>query len=159
MELTGWHCSATTLNVKFSFRVALPPLCRRFWRVCMPVRRLLRHLEACKTVQNPMQKATILARSACRSGGCSDTLKRAKPDAKSDDFDAVWTQVQRVLRLLEACKSRCKKRRFWRSLDASGRRSGGCNASLKRAKPDAKSDDFGAVWTLLDAGPKAVTLP
>ena len=60
-------------------------------------------------------------------------MKRAKPDAKSDDFGAVWTQVRN--------------------------RSGGCNASLKRAKPDAKSDDFGAVWTLLDAGPEAVTLP
>ena len=31
-----------------------------------------------------------------RSGGCSNTLKRAKPDAKSDDFGAVWTQVRRV---------------------------------------------------------------
>ena len=42
---------------------------------------------------------------------------------------------------------------------AVGRRSGGCSNTLKRAKPDAKSDDFGAVWTLLDAGPEAVTLP
>ena len=44
-------------------------------------------------------------------------MKRAKPDAKSDDFGAVWTQVRRR------------------------------PDSLKRAKPDAKSDDFGAVCT------------
>ena len=43
--------------------------------------------------------------------------KRAKPDAESDDFGAVWTQARRLLRLLEACKT------------------------------DAESDDFGAVWT------------
>ena len=92
-----------------------------------------------------MQKATISARSGRRSGGCNDTWKRAKPDAKSDDFGAVWTQVRRVLRLLEACKTRCKKRRFRRGLDASGRWSGGCNDTCKRAKPYAKSDDFGAV--------------
>ena len=35
-----------------------------------------------------------------------------------DDFGAVWTQVRRVFRLLEACKIRCKKRRFYRGLDA-----------------------------------------
>ena len=47
-------------------------------------------------------------------------MRRAKPDAKSDDFGAVWTQVRRLLRFLEACKT------------------------------DAESDDFGAVWTLSD---------
>merc|ERR1719331_2138054 len=117
-----------------------------------------------------MQKATISARSGRMSGGSCAFEKRAKPDAKSDDFGAVWTHVRRQLRLREACKTRCKKRRFRRGLDAcpeavapsrsvqnpmqkatisarSGRRSGGCCAFEKRAKPDAESDDFGAVWT------------
>ena len=48
-------------------------------------------------------------------------MKRAKPDAKSDDFGAVWTQVRRLSRLLEACKTRCKKRRFWRGLPSGAR--------------------------------------
>ena len=39
-----------------------------------------------------MQKATISARSGRRSGGCNERGKRAKPDAKSDHFGAVWTQ-------------------------------------------------------------------
>ena len=30
-------------------------------------------------------------------------MKRAKADAKSGDFGAVWTQVRKLLRLLEAC--------------------------------------------------------
>ena len=34
---------------------------------------------------------------------------------------------------------------FGAVLARSGRRSGGCFASLKREKPDAKSDDFGTV--------------
>ena len=81
------------------------------------------------SVQNPMQKATISARSGRRSGGCYAFEKRAKPDAESDHFGAVWRQVRRLSRqgeaqvprlsrLLEACKTRCKKRRFWRGLDA-----------------------------------------
>ena len=70
------------------------------------------------SVQNPMQKATTSARSGRRSGGCYAFDNRAKPDAKSDDFGAVWTQVRRLLRFLEACKTRCKKRPFWRGLDA-----------------------------------------
>ena len=45
-----------------------------------------------------MQKATILARSGRRSAGCPDSLKRAKPDAKSDDFGAVWTLSDPVVR-------------------------------------------------------------
>ena len=45
------------------------------------------------------QKATISARSARRSGGCCAFDNRAKPNAKSDDFGAVWTQVRRLFRL------------------------------------------------------------
>ena len=50
-----------------------------------------------------MHKATISARSGRKSGGCTAFEKHAKPDAESDDFGAVWTQVRRLLRLLEAC--------------------------------------------------------
>ena len=46
---------------------------------------------------------------------CTRVLKRHGPYTKSDDCSAVWTQVRRR------------------------------PDSLKRAKPDAKSDDFGAV--------------
>ena len=61
------------------------------------------------SVQSPMAKATISARSGRMSGGCTASWKRAKPDAKSDHFPA-----------------------------RSGRRSGGCYVSLKRTKPGAK---------------------
>merc|ERR1712091_616222 len=107
-----------------------------------------------------MQKATISARSGRRSGGCYEVGKRAKTDAKSDHFGAVWTQVRRLLRGGQACKNRCKKRPFRRGLGAgpeavtrwasvqkpmqkatisarSGRRSGGCYEVGKRAKTDA----------------------
>ena len=53
-----------------------------------------------------------------RSGGCYAFLKRAKPGAESDHFGAVWTQVRRLFRFLEACKTRCRKRPFRRGLDA-----------------------------------------
>ena len=70
------------------------------------------------TVQVPMQKGSISARSRRRSGGCFASWKRTKPNAKSDHFGAVWTQVRRVFRFLEACKTRCQKRPFRRGLDA-----------------------------------------
>ena len=56
-------------------------------------------------------------------------MKRAKADAKSDDFGAVWTQVRR------------------------------CPDSLKRAKPDAKSDDFGAVCRPGRMGGRGCVIP
>ena len=55
------------------------------------------------------------------------------------------TQVRRLFRLLEACKTRCKKRPFRRGLDAGPEAV--TYAFDNRAKPDAKSDDFGAVCT------------
>ena len=45
-----------------------------------------------------MQKAIISARSGRRSGGCNERGKRAKPDAKSDHFGAVWTLSDPVVR-------------------------------------------------------------
>ena len=53
-----------------------------------------------------MQKAAISARSGRRSGGCYASLKRAKADAKSDDFGAVWTQVRRLLECPDEFKHR-----------------------------------------------------
>ena len=46
-----------------------------------------------------MQKATTSARFGRRSGGCYAFEKRAKPDAKSDDFGAVWTLSDPVAQL------------------------------------------------------------
>ena len=46
-----------------------------------------------------MPKATISARSGGRSGGCTAFEVRVKPDAKSDDFGAVWTLSDPVVQL------------------------------------------------------------
>ena len=89
-------------------------------------------------------------------------MKRAEPDAKSDDFGAVWTLLDagpEAFQHLEACKTRCKKRRFWRDLDAGPEQVRRRHDSLKRAKPDAKSDDFGAVWTQVRSRSGGVPTP
>ena len=43
-----------------------------------------------------------------RSGGCFASLKRAKPDAESDDFGALCMHVRMLFRFLEAYKTRCR---------------------------------------------------
>ena len=73
-----------------------------------------------------MQKATISARSGRRSGGCCAFEKRAKPDAKSDDFGAVWTQVRRLLRFLEAFKTDAKSDDFGNASQGEAAVAGGC---------------------------------
>ena len=57
-----------------------------------------------------MQKATISAPSGRRSGGCSETGKRAETDAKSDHFGAVWTLSDPVARFgVEAAKEEAEE--------------------------------------------------